>query len=172
MEKKRFLRKLFFCSTCLGFMVLPFNNYGQTIKRQCISSYAASPVSGQLIISQTAGQSYNTGAGNQKSKSVFAGFQQADAFAIEVIESNQNFDLNVKVFPNPAVHSVTISNDKPMGDFNITIADSYGKIIDTHPLPEAANYELNCDKLSNGIYFIILSDKLLNKQTLKLVISK
>lgn len=171
MEKKDLRRLIFYCGI-IGFLLIPFNNYGQAIKRQCISSYGAVVSNGQQVISQTAGQSYNTLPADKNNVNALAGFQQADVFVLEVIEQTEPVDLNLEVYPNPAIKTVFICSSEPMQDYNLQVTNANGKTMVSEKLNETLKYELHCENWSNGVYLITVSDSQFNKETLKLVISK
>ncbi len=172
MTKKRIFRNLIFFGGVSVFILFPLTNFGQSIKRQSISSYGASGTVAGVFISQTGGQSYGTTNLNQEKGNVLQGFQQYKNFALKIEGSLNQKNLEMDIYPNPATQAFTISSKKAMENYTITIADSWGKIVLSENINDIIQYQINCESYSNGIYFITVKNSNYNTQTLKLIIVK
>ncbi|MCK4919422.1 MAG: T9SS type A sorting domain-containing protein [Bacteroidales bacterium] len=172
MKKKRILRNLIFFGGITGFLLSPLCSYGQTVKRQSISSYGSSSSTAEVYISQTGGQCYNTINKNQGKAIVMQGFQQSSNFVLKIAEHIDPNNLNMDLYPNPATQAVTITSNKPMEGYHINLIDSRGKILLSEKINGLSQYKVNCELYSNGIYFIRVFNSNQDSQTLKLVISK
>lgn len=172
MKKKRIFRNLIFFGGVSAFLLFPLTNYGQSVKRQSISSYGASGNVAGAFISQTGGQSYATTNLNQEKGMVLQGFQQYNNFALKIEGPLNRENLDMEIYPNPATQAFIISSKKAMENYTITIADSWGKIVLSEYINDIMRYQVNCESYSNGIYFITVKNSNYNTQTLKLIISK
>jgi hypothetical protein len=78
----------------------------------------------------------------------------------------------MKIYPNPAVNTTSISLENSSGnDSQLRVLDITGKIIQELQVNGVANIEINTSNLESGIYFIQLSDGI-NSRIEKLVINK
>ena len=150
---------------------LPNVHHAQSIKRQCISSYGASSVTDNVLISQTAGQSFNTTV-SSNNISVSQGFQQTNTFSLEEINPILFKTLNISVYPNPATRSITISSLEEIAQSFIEVSDISGKHLLTEKVPNLRSHSINCSSWMNGIYLITIFDTQQNSKTLRLIISK
>jgi hypothetical protein len=152
-------------------LMLPLNNYAQSIKRQSISSYGSSVVTENVLIGQTAGQSYHT-AVSVGGTTVSPGFQQPQLFSVKEIGDPVFRTLDVMVYPNPASHSITISSEKEIEQSIIRVTDINGKYLLSEKVPVLFSYTMDCASWANGVYLITIQDSQKNTKTLRLIISK
>lgn len=155
----------------VALITLPLNNYAQSIKRQSISSYGSSVVTENVLIGQTAGQSYHT-AVSVNGITVSPGFQQPQLFSLKEIGDPVFRTLDVLVYPNPASHSITISSETEIKQSIIRVTDVNGKYLLSEKVPNLFSYTMNCASWANGVYLITIQDSLKNSKTLRLIISK
>lgn len=164
---KNWLGYLFFAAI----LSLPLNSYAQSIKRQTISSYGSSVVTENILIGQTAGQSYHT-AVSVGGTTVSPGFQQPQLFSLKEIGDPVFRTLDVMVYPNPASHSITISSENEIEQSIIRVTDVNGKYLLSAKVPKLLSYDMNCAAWANGVYLITIQDSQKNTKTLRLIISK
>lgn len=148
------------------------NSFGQSVKRQCVSSYGAVGTTDNVSISQTAGQSYHTMSTSENKTAVLQGFQQPKTFAVEDISNNDLKNLNLLVYPNPASYSVNIRSEEEIIHAFIQVVDINGKYVFSEKVSNLQVHTLNCESWVNGIYFITITDSAKNFKSLKLIISK
>lgn len=73
-----------------------------------------------------------------------------------------NESIMVNVYPNPAIKSINIKIDpRFVTNYQIDIADTYGKIVAKNILTEEDdfNQSFDCSNLSRGTYFVIIKDR-------------
>ncbi len=150
---------------------VPIDNYAQSIKRQCISSYGSSGVTENVFIGQTVGQPFNTSLGSN-SITVSQGFQQSNNFVVEEFSGPALNNLNVSVFPNPTSRSITIASKEALETSYIQVTDINGKRLFSEKVPNLIHHTINCSSWVNGVYMITIFDSFQNNKTLKLLISK
>lgn len=88
------------------------------------------------------------------------------------ISDNKNDNLDIKIYPNPAKNSITISSsNKSNENIEMVIFDMHGKIILSRQIVLNDNTTINVSSLAEGIYTVVLksSDKI---STNKLIINK
>ncbi len=168
----RFYRKPAFTLILVSFVCLPFLNQAQTVRRQCISSYGAGVTSENVAIYQTGGQAYATSSSSANGFTILPGFQQPLAFKVENVISENLSRLNLKVFPNPAVYSLSIKSSEVIENARIQVMDVQGKVMMSNTVSQLQNYKIDCETWTNGTYFITVSDGNQNKSSLKLIIEK
>lgn len=166
-----FYRRLAFTAILFSFVCMPFLSQAQSVRRQCISSYGG-VASGNIGISQTGGQTYATSGSSVNGFTILPGFQQPLAFKVENIISENLSRLNLTVFPNPAVYSLSIKSSEVIENARIQVMDVQGKIMLSDPVAQLQTYKINCETWVNGTYFITVSDGNQNKSSLKLIIEK
>jgi hypothetical protein len=142
------------------------NSKAQSLQRETISSTGTSVTSEGSVIRQTIGQPYNTGTNYNNSISFRPGFQQP-VFKMELISS----DLDLLVFPNPAVYFVTIKSPVPLVNVLLTVTDASGKLLLSEKIPELLSHQVNCEAWSNGVYFFNITDDKARSYSAKLIIS-
>ena len=171
--KQKKLRKKWVWFGCLVFFTMqPNYNYAQSVKRQTISSYGSVVLTDNLIVGQTAGQSYSTKGCIENSTTLLQGFQQPNTFIVEEINAPSLKNLNLSVYPNPASYSITITGDEMIEQPSIYVQDINGKVIFSENAPDLLMHTINCDSWENGIYLITITDSNKNSKTLRLIISK
>jgi len=172
MRQKLLQKKwLLYCSLAV-LIWLPYNNYAQSVKRQCISSYGSVVLTDSLIIAQTVGQCYNTKGSSENSTAILQGFQQPNTFSIDDITSNSLKNLNFSVYPNPASFSFTIQSEEEIEQSYIQVVDINGKYVFSEKVLNLRLHSINCEAWVNGIYFITIHDLAQNSKSLKLIINK
>jgi len=164
-------KKWFWYGTFAVLISLTQDAYAQSIKRQCISSYGSSVVTENILISSTAGQSFNT-AVSSAAVTVSQGFQQPNTFSLKEISNPALNNLNLLVYPNPASRSITITSEKEIEQSVIQVTDINGKYLFSEKVPNLLSHTINCASWVNGVYLITIYDSLQNTKTLRLIISK
>jgi hypothetical protein len=150
--------------------ILPGTAWTQSIKRQSISSYGSSGLTENILVGQTAGQSFHTSVGSI-GVTVAQGFQQPVLFAVKEISNPFENNLNIVVFPNPASRSVTLASEEETGPSVITVSDVNGRFILSEKVPNLSSHTIHCSSWANGMYLITIHDSKQNSKTLKLIIS-
>src|SRR3972149_8424810 len=79
---QKYRKIILYCIIAMFSMFLS-NNYAQSVKRQCVSSYAATLSSHCATIGQTIGQPYVTTTAHKNKVSILQGFQQPVVFKVE-----------------------------------------------------------------------------------------
>jgi hypothetical protein len=143
----------------------------QSVKRQCISSYGAVVTSVNTSVEQTAGQAFSTTTSYNSEVTVLQGFQQPASFEIKTVKTVWP-EINLQIYPNPTVYSVTLESEKAIEDAIIRIVNTQGKLVFLRTFSQLNNFEINCSAWDNGIYFISVSDRNNNNSTHKLIINK
>lgn len=157
--------------TMVVFMFTPFTNFGQSIQRQCVSSYGASGTAKGAMVMQTAGQSFSTHAAGSETGAL-QGFQQSHHFNVKVMPHDQSKGLEINVYPNPASKMVTIKTTELMEGYHLNVTDNSGKLLVSQNIDGYSQFNLLCEDWKNGVYFIRVNDANGNNETLKLLISK
>ncbi len=170
-DEYRFHKNYFRCAIFTLFVSAALQPQAQSIRRQCISSYGSSVVTENVIIGQTAGQSFST-MGNLSTASVSQGFQQPNTFVVEEIVNLVRPSLNVSVYPNPASRSITIASEEELKSSIIRVTDINGKSLFYEKVANLSTHNINCASWLSGIYLITILDSDQNSKTLKLIISK
>ncbi len=150
---------------------LSYDGFAQSIRRQCISSYGSSVVTENVLIGQTAGQSFNTEV-STNGVTIAQGFQQSVTFSLKEIVQPAFKNLEVLVYPNPASRSITITSEQEIEQSFIRVTDISGKQVLTEKVPNLVSYTIDCASWVNGVYLITIYDSRQNLKTLRLIISK
>ncbi|MEP7322571.1 MAG: T9SS type A sorting domain-containing protein [Saprospiraceae bacterium] len=153
------------------FLTLPYGDYAQSIKRQAISSYGSVGAVENVLISQTAGQAFNTTVSSDNT-TVISGFQQPSIFTLEEITAPAVKNLNVTVYPNPARQSITIASTEEIEKSSILVTDVNGRSILSQKVVNLLSHNINCASWANGVYLITINDSKRSSKTLRLIISK
>jgi len=74
----------------------------------------------------------------------------------------------IKAFPNPFTHTITVTAEKGLQNYQISILDAQGKLW-LQQLANSQSIELNLGNLSSGIYFIHVQDENGNISNIKMV---
>lgn len=171
MARKILYNKLFFRVLILLIGMTPMFIHAQSIKRQSISSYGSSTILENVLIGQTAGQSFNTMVSSGGS-TILQGFQQPQTFVVEEIVSPSSKNLEVSVYPNPADRMITIESKIEIEQSYIQVTDVTGKKIFSEKVPALQTHQINCLSWGSGAYYITISDSRQYSKTMKLIISK
>lgn len=147
----------------------PTEIYGQSIKRQSISSYGSAHVLDNLYIGVTVGQSYSTYSANGEATQ---GFQQPNIISVKPVQNPVYDRLDVLIYPNPASHSIVISSEKEIQQSLIRVTDVNGRAFYTEKVSGLVSHTLECTSWTNGVYFITVQDAHQNSKTFRLIISK
>ena len=145
--------------------------HAQSIKRQSVSSYGSSSITENVLISQTAGQSFNTDV-SLIGVTVSQGFQQPITYSVKDISTPAIQNLNISIYPNPTRNSVTISSKEEIERAFIAVSDINGKYFFSEKVPNLSTHTIYIGSWSNGVYLITIYDSANNKKTLRLIISK
>jgi hypothetical protein len=176
-ESKQMEKKFFFTRYRSLFFILAFYignaqiSHGQSIKRQAISSIGSVGHIGSTSISQTAGQAYDTKAAYEHT-AVSPGFQQPLTYEIEDLAQAEMPAFDIKLFPNPARHTVNISTSANIPEGWILVTDLTGKTMIRQPYTDLRSQRLDCSGWQPGSYFITITDGKKAFKTSKLIISK
>jgi hypothetical protein len=171
MKHKKILMNYFIGILLILFFV-PHSTEGQSIKRQNISSFAATSSFDEITLRQSVGQPFHTKANFEKGYTVLQGFQQPQLFAVEKSKALPEQNLQLSIFPNPANLSVTINSPEGIENPVIQVTDVYGKILFMESPLLLTNFHINCEKWQNGIYFIYVKGTDARSNLTKLIIYK
>ena len=75
---------------------------------------------------------------------------------VEVIDTTNLEDvhkINVRIFPNPVISHLNISNKTIKGSFQVAITDATGRIIQNEQFSGIGTHTLNLSGLAKGIYY-------------------
>lgn len=172
MKIKLLQKKLLRLGIVIIIIWFPNNNFAQSVKRQCISSFGSSVLIDSISIGQTAGQSYNTNGISENRTAILQGFQQPKTFAVEDISDPSLKNLKLSVYPNPASFSITIKSEEEIEQSIIQVVDINGKYVFSEKVSNLIIHNINCDAWGNGVYLITICDSEQNSKTLRLIISK
>ena len=165
-----FKKLAFHGSITLLFLTFVLSSNAQSIARQSISSYGSSHTHiGNSLFSQTVGQPYNTKL--QAEVVVSQGFQQSKRLKIEKVIQIYPEELKIKVYPNPAKHSVFIQCNEIIKGGVVRVSDVPGRTIYEKQMPGSLIHQINCSSWNPGIYIIKILDNSNNQSISKLVIS-
>ena len=118
-KKEAIIHKWILYGAIVLFGLIPFNSFSQSVKRQSISSYGAANHEGNnIMVSSTAGQSYNSMGFTNSETSLLPGFQQSITFSVEEVINPEPFrTLNLTAFPNPATYAVTLHSTEEIRSY-------------------------------------------------------
>ena len=154
----------------MAMLAFALNCNAQSIARQSISSYGSSHTAiGQSIFSQTVGQPYSTTL--QSGNHVSQGFQQSKIFKLEIVNPDIGEELNIKVYPNPAKHSVIIQSTEVLKGGYVKVTNVEGRTIYEQQIHGSLIHRINCIAWNPGIYIIKVRDNSDNLSINKLVIA-
>ncbi len=170
--KQNLLKKWLMTGAFIFFVLFASSTRSQSIKRQCISAYGSVINADNFLLSQTAGQSYNTSGVAQQTTIILQGFQQPNTYSIDDVEYSSLLLIDISVYPNPAINSFTISSAIEIENANLEIFDAGGKQILFEDAIMLLEHSINCSEWSKGVYLITISDSNQNKKTLQIIISK
>ena len=171
MTKRNLNQRLILYGILTLFIWIPYENYAQTVIRQCISSYGYATTA-NVGVNQTAGQCYSTTSKPDDSNTILQGFQQPVTFSIEDDNSLLINQLDLAIYPNPAIYNVNIKSQNKIEQLYIEVTNLAGKLIQSEKIYDFQFHSINCESWPNGIYLISLRDNNLKSKTIKLIISK
>ncbi|MEE4178111.1 MAG: T9SS type A sorting domain-containing protein [Bacteroides sp.] len=172
MKKKHFEVFLIALSIMVAILGVPKESFSQSIKRQSISAMGSSTLTDGILVSQTAGQAFNTTGISDNKVAILPGFQQPNTLSIEALTELSLGALDLKVFPNPASYSFTLQSREELEESIIQVWDMEGRPILVERVQNLQTFRMDCESWVNGIYFITVSDQSQRSSTFKLVISK
>jgi len=156
-------------------VILPFiiqQGTSQSIKRQFIGCYSSGGISDGIFISQTVGQPFFT-PGYSDNLVVFnPGFQQPVSHSLKTKEQLPG-PSRLGIFPNPAADNFRIETSEVIKNAIVQVTDINGRLIWEEKVPEFGNYQMDCSRWKNGLYFVAVYN--VNKQynyISKVIISK
>jgi hypothetical protein len=167
--RQNFNRRKYLLIVSLSLFVI-LQTEAQTIRKQSVASAGNSMSANGILIQQTIGQAYATTAYYNNGISYQPGFQQLYNMRTEFVHST--IKLNMKVYPNPAAHSVTIESPEIIHKASIQVRNMKGEIIINEQVDELRKHTIRCENWPNGFYFITLSNEHKNNYTSKLIITK
>ncbi|MBN2611274.1 MAG: T9SS type A sorting domain-containing protein [Bacteroidales bacterium] len=153
-------------------LAIPVFSQAQSVKRQCISSYGTTGSINGIIIMQSAGQPYNTYAASDIATEILPGFQQPVAYSVTVTSPGLAKGLNLDIFPNPAVNSVTIQSAEVIEKAIFEVTDLQGRTILFERPVRFLSHQLDCSGWGKGIYIIAVSSEDQGRASFKLTITK
>lgn len=136
---------------------IPYAGNAQSIKRQNIGSYGSGGTAGSLFIGQTIGQPFFTSGYSDSQVGLIPGFQQPLAFSISTAKQLP-VSARLAVFPNPATSIVNIETPKVVENAIVRVTDIKGRVIWEERVPEFRNYQMDCSRWPDGLYFIAVLD--------------
>lgn len=172
MKTKQLRYTHYFLSLILLISTFSQDAWTQSVRRQCVSSYGSISHSDFQTIQQTAGQCFNTTNHFDEHFVLCQGFQQSASVYIQHFGSPDLAKTAIKVFPNPASYSITLSSEKEVGPTQIQIINLTGNIYYSELINGLKSHVIPCDKWPQGIYLIKILDAHQNIQTFKLMIAK
>lgn len=150
-------------------LILSSVGFSQGIARQSINSIGGSYSVGNTLIQSSVGQPYQTQV-NDGSTEVRPGFIQSNSMRIENIA--EETDIDMTVYPNPAIESFTIQSDEDYEDVSIQVVASTGEVIELINVKDFREHNINCSSWKNGTYFITVLTKDGKRNNSKLIITK
>jgi hypothetical protein len=172
MKTKRLFKIHYFLSLILLISAFCHEAWTQSVRRQCISSLGSISHNDFLTTHQTAGQCYHTTNHFDEHFSLCQGFQQSAPVYIQHFGSPDLSRNDIRVFPNPASYSITLSSEKEVGPTLIQILNLTGNIFYSERINGLKSHVIPCDQWPQGIYLIKILDAQQNFQTFKLMIAK
>lgn len=172
MKTKQLRHTHYFLSLILLISAFSQDVWTQSIRRQSVSSYGSVGLSDFQTIQQTAGQCYHTTNHFDEHFSLCQGFQQSVPVFIQHFGSPDLTRTAIKVFPNPASYSFSLSSEIEVGSTLIQIINLTGNIYYSELLKGFKSHIIPCDRWPQGIYLIKILDAHQNIQTFKLMIAK
>ena len=131
-------------------MLVSNGSFSQSIQRSSINSWGASVQKGNVVLSQTAGQSSTTQVfhnGNYLRQ----GFQQSSGLKLKTTE------WEIALFPNPNSGSFQFSVISGGEDIRFKITDAQGKQVHAETTMEKPQQTVTINGLSEGMYFLVVS---------------
>jgi hypothetical protein len=171
MGKIYLFKKMVFYGFFILFLWFSSIGYGQSVKRQCISSFGSSSYSGNVLIQQTSGQSFSTYSTDNQTI-LFQGFHQPVTAVAKATDALPASGPDIKIYPNPASDYIKIQSNDVIDFALIKVADINGRIISQEKVPQLSDHEIECGLWDNGVYFIIITNEEKTIKTLKVIISK
>ncbi len=136
----------------------------QSIKQQVIASAGGYNYNGGISISWTLGETIiPTFTSSDGTLILTHGFQQK--LIITAIEENMNFEVKVKIYPNPATEIINIQFDAATDkEILLYLLDGNGKLVKTDRIEESSvEKNINVEDLPSGLYFMkMVKGKLVN----------
>ena len=80
----------------------------------------------------------------------------------------ENKALNISIYPNPANDVITVNNNE-LSNYSLQIVDVFGKTIINQEINSGV-HQINISNLSNGYYFVTITNKNKIRNTIKLVV--
>lgn len=161
------MKKIFLITTLLTVSVAGFS---QAIARQSINTLGGSNTVNNILIEQTVGQPYQTVVIESDKLQVRPGFIQSRSLNIKGQEDNK--DINITVFPNPASESFAIKGDEHFDEVTIQVTEVTGNVLEQLSIKDFQKKEINCANWSNGTYFITIITNDGRRSNSKLIITK
>ncbi|MGI8893959.1 MAG: T9SS type A sorting domain-containing protein [Bacteroidia bacterium] len=89
--------------------------------------------------------------------SVYFDFIELNVIAniTSIIDPDLNNNENIKIYPNPVVHEINITGEKPVISYNLFTSQS--QLITQKDISPAANLKIDVAVLKEGIYFLELN---------------
>ncbi|GGI58112.1 T9SS type A sorting domain-containing protein [Winogradskyella haliclonae] len=132
------------------------------------SSQTISTSQGTYNVSQSIGQSSVIGTHRNSNYVLRQGYQQP-LFNITIVE-DVNYNLDVKVYPNPFNQQLTIDFISPIqNDIMVLLNDVSGKLIYSNRFSAAQKIDLQFSTIQSGAYFlkVISGSKHFNSKLIK-----
>lgn len=168
--KKNFAQQLLLLCGTGYFLLFPVARLsGQSVGRQCISSYGSGISAESGVYGQTAGQAYGTTVNYSESPVVLHGFQQP-SFYISGEESLR--EIRFKAFPVPANQFITLQSESLEKNVTVVVSDFAGKVLFREDVAEMLTYNIDCSNWVNGLFLVTISNPGIRSKTIKVIVSK
>lgn len=136
----------------IALLMCPIVISAQTADRQVIASAGGYFTAGDITASVTVGETMVETYDGEVT--LTQGFQQTDQLWPLGIELKET-DLNLTVFPNPAMDELTIQLDPTStSDFSISLFDMHGKELRSENVTSSNSHTLNMRDVAAGIYVL------------------
>ena len=132
--------------------LIGYTSQGQSIKRQSIACIGSSNLVGHVLVQQTAGQPYATGGYYAENVVVLPGFQQSNQLTVEINQTLAKVEM--QVWPNPAVSSVSIVTMESISNATIKITDINGRNVSQEHFENLNSHVVDCQQWPEGIYIM------------------
>lgn len=155
---KQLLILIFFSSTTI---------ISQTISRQVIGAAGKTQTCANIKMSFTSGETV-VGLMSSTEMQLSCGYFRA-LLVLPTEESTTDFDLKIKVFPNPTTQNISISYpDTTL--FNIQITTSNGTIKYQNTI--CKDSPIDVSNFNTGVYFLTLENQITHKKNTYKIIKK
>ena len=152
-------------STFIFIILISYNFYGQSITQDVIGNaggtYEQTNGSMQYNIGEPMIETYN----NPSKPKMYLGFEQGSYSIVGVEENRLVPNLEMALYPNPSNGQFYLQVDREdLQDFKLTVNDQLGKVITQKNQLEAITTTLDIRTFESGIYYIHVTNTVLDYQ--------